>query len=164
MTKQEFSFRLRDASLVALKFAERYVKDKLTTDFKYNIIFTSANSSVNISQFDIYPEEEGTIKLNLTDYEVVDLLYRKNKIPIWIDINVLKSSRKSTTFNLLCAGRYSENEDELYYNDTRSAPFGIKGPTFPFGYKEGERFKLQQKNSFRKLYFKLYCIIRRLFY
>ncbi|WKL49196.1 hypothetical protein Q1W71_05270 [Flavobacterium pectinovorum] len=164
MTKEDFLFRLKDASLIAFEFAERYIKDKLTTDFKYNIIFTPANTNGDISQFDIYPEDEGIIKLNLTDYEVVDLLYRKNKIPIWIDINVLKSNRKSTTFNLFCAGRYSENEDELYYNDARSAPFGIKSPTFPFGYKEGEKFKLQQKNSFRKLYFKLYCIRRRLFY
>lgn len=137
MTKQEFLFHLQGASLVSLKFAERYVKDKLTTDFKYNVIFTPANIYENINQFDFYPENEGNIKLNLTDNEVVDLLYRKNKIPVWIDINVLKSSRKSTTFNLLCAGRYSDIKEEYYYNDDAFAPFGIKGPTFPIGYKEG---------------------------
>jgi len=30
--------------------------------------------------FDFYPEDEGIIKLNLTDSDVVDLLYRNNKI------------------------------------------------------------------------------------
>ena len=159
MTKQEFLFRLKDASLVALKFAERYVKDKLTTDFKYNVIFTPANTTGNISQFDIYAEDDGIIKLNLTDNEVVDLLYRKNKIPIWIDINVLKSNKKSTTFNLFCAGRYSDNEEELYYNDCGSGPFGIKSPTFPIGYKEGEKFSLKQ-SYLRKLYFKIYFRIK----
>lgn len=142
MTKQEFLFQLKGASFVALKFAERYVKDKLATDFKYNTIFTPPNIYGDVDQFDIYPEDEGLIKLNLTDIEVVDLLYRKNKVPIWIDINVLKSSRKTTTFNLLCAGRYSDNKDEYYYRDNGSAPFGIKSPQFPVGYKDGEKFRL----------------------
>lgn len=142
MTKQEFLFQLKGASFVTLKFAERYVNDKLATDFKYNTIFTPPNIYGDVDQFDIYPEDEGLIKLNLTDIEVVDLLYRKNKVPIWIDINVLKSSRKTTTFNLLCAGRYSDNKDEYYYKDNGSAPFGIKGPNFPIGYKEDEKFRL----------------------
>lgn len=140
MTKQEFLFHLKGASYIALKFAENYVKDKLTTDFKYNVIFTPANKSENVDQFDIYPEDDGIIKLNLSDNEVVDLLYRKNKIPIWIDINVLKVNGKITVFNLACAGRYSDNKKEYYYHG--SAPFGIKSPTFPIGYKEGEKFRL----------------------
>lgn len=142
MTKQEFLFHLQGASLVALKFAERYVKDKLTTDFKYNVIFTPSHHTINPDHFDFYPEDEGIIKLDLTDDEVVKLLYRNNKIPIWIDINVLKSSGKSTTFNLLCAGRYSDNKQDWYYKDNGSAPFGIKSPTFPINYKEGKKFRL----------------------
>ncbi|MBF4516026.1 hypothetical protein IRZ71_06720 [Flavobacterium sp. ANB] len=142
MTKQELLFHLKGASFVALKFAENYVKDKLTTNFRYNVIFTPANTSGNIDQFDIYPEDEGIIKLNLSDNEVVDLLYRKNKIPIWIDINVLKVNGKTTILNLACAGRYSENKEVYYYNDDGFAPFGIKGPTFPIGHKEGKKFRL----------------------
>lgn len=142
MTEQEFLFRLKGASFLALKFAENYVKDKLTTDFKYNVTFTPANMIGNIDQFDIYPEDDGITKINLSDNEVVDLLYRKNKIPIWIDINVIKVNMKITTFNLVCAGRYSENKKEYYYNDCGCAPFGIKSQTFPIGYKEGKKFKL----------------------
>lgn len=142
MTKQEFSFHLQEASLLALKFAERYVKNKLTTDFKYNVIFTPAHHTIYSDLFDFYPEDEGIIKLNLTENEVIDLLYRNNKIPVWIDINVLKSSKKSTTFNLLCAGRYSDNKEEFYYKENGSAPFGVKSPQLPINYKEGEKFIL----------------------
>lgn len=142
MTKQEFLSRLQGASLIALKFAERYVTDKLTDDFKYNVIFTPANHNDDLTKLDVYPEDEGSIKLTLTEIEVIDLLCRKNKIPVWIDISVLKLSKKSTTFNLLCAGRYSDNEEEFYYNDNQLGPFGIKGPTLPIGYKEGEKFSL----------------------
>lgn len=142
MTKQEFLFHLKGASYVALKFAENYVKDKLTTDFKYNVIFTPANRSDNVDPFDIYPEDDGIIKLNLIDNEVIDLLYRKNKIPIWIDISVLKVKGKITIFHLACSGSYSEKKEEYYYKNDGCAPFGIKSPTFPIGYKEGKKFRL----------------------
>ena len=143
MTKPEFLFHLKGSSLIALKFAESYVKNKLTTDFKYNVILNASNDDPELTQFDIYKEDDGIIKLNLTDNEVVELLYRKNKVPVWININVLKSSRKSTTFNLLCAGRYSDNKDEFYYNVNGSGPFGIKSPNLPPDYKEGTKFKLK---------------------
>ena len=115
MTKQEFLFHLQGASLVSLKFAENYIKNKLTTDFKYNVILNASTDNPNLTQFDIYPEDNKKMKLDLTDNEVVELLYRNGKVPVWIDINVLKSNRKSITFNLLCAGRYSDDKKEYYY-------------------------------------------------
>ncbi len=143
MTKQEFIFHLNGASFIAYKFAENYVKNKLPTDFKYNVILNASNDDSNLTQFDIYPEDNGEIKFDLSDKEVAELLYREGKIPIWIDISVLKSSQKNTTFNLLCAGRYSDNKKEFYYNHNGSGPFGIKSPTLPVGYKEGEKFILK---------------------
>lgn len=142
MTKSEFLFHLKGSSLIALKFAENYVKNKLTTDFKYNVILNASSDDITLTQYDIYKEDDGIIKLNLVDNEVVELLYRKNKVPVWININVLKSSRKSTTFNLLCAGRYSDDKKEFYYNGDGSGPFGIKSPKLPIDYKEGKKFKL----------------------
>lgn len=99
MTKREFLFHLNGASFVAFKFAEKFVKNKLVTDFKYNLILTVASNIDGSNKFDIFPEDNDIIKLDLTDNEVVDILYRNNKIPVWIDISVLKSSRKTTTFN-----------------------------------------------------------------
>jgi hypothetical protein len=143
MTRDEFILHLRESSLIALKFAEHFVKDKLTTDFKYNVILNASNDDFNLNQFDFYQEDNGIIKLNLIDIEVIHLLYRKNKVPVWININVLKSSRKSTTFNLLCAGRYTDNKEEFYYNNKiGSTPFGIKSPELPIDYSEGKKFSL----------------------
>lgn len=143
MTKREFLFHLNGASIMALKLAKNYVKNKLTTDFKYDVILNVSTDSPNLLQFDIYPEDHGKIELGLTDQEVVTLLYRNGKVPVWIDINVLKSNRRSTTFNLLCSGRYSSDKEEYYYNDNGSGPFGIKSPTLPIDYNEGKRFRLK---------------------
>lgn len=145
MTRDEFILHLKDSSLAAFKFAESFVKDKLTTDFKYNVILNASNDDLSSNQFDHYPEDNGIIKLDLSETEVIELLHRKNKVPVWIDINVLKSSRKSTTFNLLCAGRFTDNENELYYkNKTGSSPFGIKSARLPNDFFDGKKFKLEE--------------------
>ena len=129
MTKIEFLFHLQGASFQALKFAEKHVKTELKTNFKYNVIFADENANPKM-------------KLDLTDQQVVDVLYINEKIPIWIDINVLKSSRKETTFNLLSSKDYSNNKDEYYYNHNGSGPFGVKSPILPPNYEEGKKFKL----------------------
>jgi hypothetical protein len=100
-------------------------------DFKYNLILNYSHDLNCHEKFDTYPEDNGIIKLNLVEEEVVEILYRKNKIPVWIDINVLKSSSTSTTFRLLCSGRYTDSEEELYYHTKGTGPFGIKSPVLP---------------------------------
>jgi len=126
MTKSEFLFHLNGASFVALKFAENYVIDRLTANFKYNEILNASNDNPNLTQFDIYPEDNGVKKFDLTVKEVVELLCRNEKVPVWIDINVFKVKRNFTTFNLLCSGRYSDDKNEDYYNNQGSGPFGLK--------------------------------------
>lgn len=54
MTRDEFILHLRESSLIALKFAEHFVKDKLATDFKYNVILNASNDDLNLNQFDFY--------------------------------------------------------------------------------------------------------------
>lgn len=87
--------------------------------------------------------ELACMELNLIDKEVVDLLYRSEKVPIWININVLKSSRNSTTFNLFCAGQFSDDKKKFYYNYNGSGLLGVKRPKLPINYKEGEKFRLK---------------------
>src|SRR5690554_1342635 len=116
MTKIEFLFYLQEASFQALKFVENNMKTELKTNFRYNVIFAEPTNETICSEFDMYEDDCGKIKLDLVEEEVIDLLYRKDKLPIWIDMNVLKSSRKSTTFNLLCSIRYLDDEETFYYN------------------------------------------------
>jgi len=94
------------------------------------------------AKFDLYPEDNGVIKLNLTENEVVDFLCRKEKVPVWIDINVLKSDENTTIFSLLCSGRYTDIDEELYYYKRGTGPFGIKSPILPNKYIEGQKFYL----------------------
>ncbi len=142
MTKIEFQFHLAGASILAYRFAKNYLTNNLPIKFKYNVVLNGSSDDPGLKQFDVYPDDNGIIKNSLTEAEVVDLLFRKDKVPVWIDINVCESNKEETIFNLLCAGRYSNNKDEFYYNHNGSGPFGVKSPILPVNFVEGNKFKI----------------------
>ncbi|NMH27428.1 hypothetical protein [Flavobacterium silvaticum] len=142
MTKPEFHNLLHEVSVKAMRFAEHFITDKLVSDFRYNVILNASFDQDIPGKFKVFPEDEGGLVLDLTEEKVVELLWRENKCPVWIDINVLKSGKRSTTFNLLCAGRYSDDENEFYYHKQGTGPFGIKSPKLPANFEDGKKFKL----------------------
>lgn len=146
MTENEFLHFLRISSRDCSKFANNYITDKLPEDFLYTVVLNVSEDDPALTQFDIYPEDSGKKAELIDEKEVVKLLYRNGKIPVWIDICVACVHQSNTIIHLLCAGRYSDKSQDYYYNhhDTVS-PFGIKGPVFPIGYIKGEKFKLENK-------------------
>ncbi len=142
MTKSDFQKYLVKSSMYAFEFAKKYVNDELFNNFKYDLILNASMDENCDAKFDLYPEDNGVVKLNLTENEVVDFLCRKEKVPVWIDINVLKSEENTTIFSLLCSGRYTDIDEELYYYKRGTGPFGIKSPILPNKYIEGQKFYL----------------------
>jgi len=146
MKKADFLFLLLGASYAAYKFAQLHLTDDLPTDFKYDVQLNFSSDDPKLKQFHIYPEDNERVLNGLTDKEVMDLLCRQDKVPVWIDISVESVKNGCTIFRLLCAGRYSSERKEFYYEKRGSGPFGIKSPILPIGYKEGIKFKLGSKN------------------
>jgi hypothetical protein len=98
-----------------------------------------------LKQFDIYPNDNKKEIDFLTSKEVIELLNRKAKVAVWIDISVEHVHKGFTVFNLLCAGRYSNYENEFYDTKNGTACFGLKSPKLPLGFIEGVKFKLEGK-------------------
>lgn len=142
MNKPDFLYLLLGASYASFKFAKNYLSNDLVPEFRYDIVLNFSNDNPNLTQFDIYPEDNDKKYFNLEDNEVVAILCRNNKIPVWIDIAVSKSDIDKTTLQLLCSGRYTADKNEFYYHKRGSGPFGIKSPKLPLGYKEVQKFKL----------------------
>jgi hypothetical protein len=145
MTKAEFLILLNGASYISYKFAKNYVKDKLVPEFKFDVLLNQSSDDPSLKQYDMYPEDDGKLIESISDKEVVELLFRNGKVPVWIDVAVLNAEKNHTVLRLLCAGRYSENKEEYYYNSGGTGPFGIKGPNLPIGYIEGKKFKLKKR-------------------
>lgn len=147
MTKDDFLKHLSHSSTVAHDFAKNYVLDELPMDFKYSVTLNASSDNLNLTQFDIYPNDNGKIIEFVEEKEVIELLCRKDKVPVWIDISVESVYKANTIFRLLCAGRYSDNENELYYNNNGTGPFGVKSPNLAFDYIEGKKYKLKAKTK-----------------
>ena len=143
MTKEKFHTILLGSSFFAFKFAERFVRNKLVPEFRYDVFLQGYEENPDPGKFDIYPEDANRVERGLIDREAVELVYRAGKVPVWIDISVEKASRKLTTLHLRCAGNYSDDPSELYYRDGGTEPFGIKSPLHPINYQEGKRWKLK---------------------
>jgi hypothetical protein len=149
MTKAEFNILLASSSRFAYDFAKNYVADDLPSDFKYTVQLNVSRDNPGLTQFDIYPNDNDKIVELITATQVVELLCRKDKVPVWIDISVVSIYKNFTVFSLLCAGRYSADANEFYYSKQGTGPFGIKSPVFPPGYKDdGSKFKLKKNESF----------------
>lgn len=145
MTNTEFHTFLTHASNAALNFAKIYVVDKLPSDFKYSVCLNVSTDFITLKKFEVYPNDDKKTVEYIAPDTVVSLLNRKGKVPVWIDISVAYVHVNHTVFQLLCAGRYSEDENDFYYLKVGTGPFGIKSPNFPIDYVEGVKFNLKSK-------------------
>jgi hypothetical protein len=145
MTNSEFQNLLTYSSNVTLGFAKNYLNDDLPDEFRYSVSLNVSMDDTNLKQFDIYPAENGKIVDFIAAGKVVSLLNRKGKVPVWIDISVAYVHKNFTVFELLCAGRYTDKENEFYYLKGGTGPFGIKSPVLPIDYVEGVKFNLKSK-------------------
>lgn len=147
MTSSEFQTLLAKATNIAFDFAKNYIVDDLPHNFKYNVQLNISRDDINLTQFDIYPNDNDKV-IDLIDADkVVQVLNRKGKVPVWIDISVEFVHKNCTVFSLSCAGRYSDNEDEFYYSKNGTGPFGVKSPALPIDYIDGEKFILKPKHK-----------------
>lgn len=143
MDKYGFLDLLKKATTIAFDFAKEFVQDNLPKDFSYSVELNASYDNPTLTQFDLYPEDDNKKVEFIGEKEVVELLFRKGKIPVWIDISVECIRNNTTVLRLLCAGRYSESEDEFYYKNGGTGPFGIKSPTHPIDYLPGRKFNLK---------------------
>lgn len=143
MTNEAFFELLMTSSKLAYDFAKNFVADELPVNFKYSVNLNESFDDRNSTLFGSFPDDNDKSVELIDAEEVVELLCRNNKIPVWIDISVEGIFNQQTVFRLLCAGRYSSAEQELYYVKNGTGPFGIKSPALPVDFVEGEKFKLQ---------------------
>lgn len=142
MRKEEFKQLLLSATEQARQFALEYVNNDLPLENVYNILLSLSHDDPVLTQFDLYPEDNGKV-IGLADTDmVIATLLRKGKVPVWIDISVAMVQKGKTVLALSCAGRYSDDLKELYYHERGMGPFGVKSPILPIDYEKGKKFWL----------------------
>jgi hypothetical protein len=144
MRKEVFRNQLISASISATRFGQGYVLDTLLYNFRYIVILNQSYDGNCESDELTFPEDNGKVFCGLSGEQVVDLLFREGRCPLWIDISVVGASDDTTLLRLLSCGRYHADESRLYYYQQGTQPFGIKSPDLPPDWKEGCKFKLKK--------------------
>ena len=145
MEKDDFRVYLIAASYWSIQFAKELVKDTLPYEFTYDVELNQSIDDGAGEEFVCYPDDESKVLLQQSVEEVVTLLVRDGRVPVWIDINVKSVTKKLTTLRLLCAGRFTNQKEQMYYSKREQGPFGIKSPILPLGWKEGKKFSLVER-------------------
>ena len=146
MIINEFKNNFTKSTDQAVKFGQEFISNRISNHVTYDIEFNSSHDKSHVG-FDVYKIDDERIDCNLSFEEVVRRVYRDGKVPAWIDISIVKSGRRNTRLNLLCAGRYTDKIEDLYYVSQGTHPFGIKSPLLPPWVKKGDKYYLLYKRN-----------------
>jgi hypothetical protein len=79
--------------------------------------------------------------------EVVATLYRSDRVPEWVNLNVVGVTPAVTLIEVLACGRFTANEGLLYHRQAGLPPFHVLGPTLPLNWVEGQRFSIYYRST-----------------
>lgn len=135
----------------ARDFARKFVAETLPDAMRFRVHLNGSYDATASSEFVLFPEdsaEERTLATKRLDTEgVVDLLWRDGLVPQWIDVAVVSEMDDRTVLDVTACGRFIADERSLYYTWTDVPPFGVKGPTLPIDYVEGQPFSIHARVS-----------------
>jgi hypothetical protein len=142
MLFSEFAVLLVTSTADAIAFARSMVLDELPANYRYRV-FPNQSWDGPLEPDDVvYPNDSlddmhGYIEMGRN--ACIRYLYRDGRVPQWIDISVGAVAYDFTYIYLRCCGRFTADDERLYYKRFDRGPFGIKSPTIPPHIELGDR-------------------------
>lgn len=164
MEKIEFKYRLDESTKELIELAQPLVSNLISTNVKYLI-------EPNMSENSGYLNERESNKLKelkqlkgqlFNSQEVVGLLNDSNLVPLWINTEIFRSTRKKTIIKLICSRRLKEEKD-LNGDVDGFPPFHLL-VSLPPWQKDGVRFNINWRHQIllQKWHFLIWNCKRRL--
>lgn len=155
MRKSQFSEHLEQATITTKKAAQKYCWNKLPSGVTYFIRLNCSYDSNPLRKGEYrFPElvlPKDRSPQSFTQDEVIELLWRENKVPEWINILPFDVDPNSVCCELECCGRFTNQRRYLYHKPEGYPPFHaqIELPTCDYNLKRDGKFDLRwrkQKN------------------
>jgi hypothetical protein len=85
--------------------------------------------------------------LNKCDAQtVVAELWRDGRVPEWINLSVVGETGAATVIEVVCCGRFTDDDARLYHAGEGAPPFHVLGPALPPRY-DGTRFSIHLRTE-----------------
>ena len=156
MTRTEFQELFVKATTDVITFTREYVWNLIPDRVQYRVHPNmSYDKTPDGRILTDYPEDSKIVdgyRIFSEPGEVVDYLWREARVPQWIDVRIQEVTDEFTTIELMCCGRYTADEQLMYYSHWGMGPFGVKGPALPPGWKPdqpNEKFDLHWLRNLR---------------
>lgn len=133
MQLSEFAQLLDVSTADAIAFAKTMLLDHLPSNVAYRV-FPNQSHDHNRRPDVVYPDDSLNSPddyLEMSREQCICFLYRVGRIPEWIDLSVGSADENLTYVDCLCCGRFTDEDERLYYARCERGPFGVKSPTFP---------------------------------
>jgi hypothetical protein len=147
MDEQTFAAHFRQAHALAITFTRQRVLQNLPDQ---RMFLLHPNQSYDghplVDDEQIYPEDSlpsDKYLGPLTEEQVLAFLWRSGKVPEWINVMVEAQDDNFTYIELLCCGRYTANDENLYHRHEGYPPFHVLSPNLPAGWKS-----IEESNKF----------------
>lgn len=145
MSFSDFAALLDTSTVDAIALARSMVLDELPDAVTFRV-FPNQSYDEHLKPDEVvYPDDsldDLHRYIEMGRDECLQFLYRDGRIPEWIDISVGAVDYDFTYIYLRCCGRFTANDDRLYYKRFDRGPFGIKSPAIPpdvaFGNRESK--------------------------
>jgi hypothetical protein len=133
--RETFDERLREAARQVVLFAREYIQQLLPDEVAFRVYPNmSFDGNPRVADEIVFPDQslpEGEFHGPWSADQVVQYLWRVEKVPEWIDASVEAEDGQQTLIALRCCGRFTGSEDLLYHRPGGLAPFSIKSPVLP---------------------------------
>ncbi len=151
MTQGDFQTNLREAIRSTLETTRRFVSDELPDKARLLIVPNCSYDGNSLKDDEeIFPGEEVPQWTTLpakNEAEAAAFLYRKGKVPEWINVKVDFVDSQYSYLILECCGRFTGMEKHLYHRGGGIPPFSpqVATPKLDYDIETDGQFPLHQR-------------------
>jgi hypothetical protein len=150
--RETFAARFRDAAAASRSFASQYLEEELPPALRFRLRLNSSydgnplHADEVVFPGDATPERARQV-LSCDADDVVAMLFRSDRVPEWVNLNVVGVTPTATLIEILACGRFTANEGLLYHRQEGRPPFHVLGPTLPLNWVQGQRFSIYYRST-----------------
>ena len=143
ITREQFARNIELGIAAVRRNIEKQCWNQLPSKDRYFVILNGSSDGNPLTPSEhIFPdhdEPQTDVRVPKSAEEVVARLWRDGKIPEWIDITPYEAEGDFLYSELLCCGRFTDDDEHLYHKREGYPPFHIFGPILPVAYRSLEQ-------------------------
>ncbi|MEO3819550.1 hypothetical protein [Plantactinospora sp. B24E8] len=151
MDRDLFAARLAESAEAARSFAQTLVVERLPAPLVFRVRLNQSYDGHPPRPGEVrYPQDSEPDRRNALwrcdAGTVVDELWRDGRVPEWVNVAVVGETGTATIIELVCCGRFTDDESRLYHIREGVPPFHVLGPALP-PVHDGSPFSLHTRTE-----------------